>query len=132
MKLTDLEAEFLRWEKRFEGVPYIKPAGGEFGDPFERVVHVSVPTLAEAQGVQFLCPKCYAENGGARGVHLVVCWSRSRGVPDEATPGPGRWTLVGTGLHDLTLNGDPPGAARSVLLTSGCGWHGFVTNGEAA
>jgi hypothetical protein len=38
--------------------------------------------------------------------------------------------MVGTGFDDLTLNADPPGTARSVLLTSGCGWHGFVNNGE--
>lgn len=130
MKLTDLEPEFLRWEKRFEGSPHIKPAGGEFGTPYEHVVHVHVATLAEAMGVQFLCPKCFQANGGNQGTHLVICWSRSRGAPEEATPGPGRWTLDGTGFHDLTLNGDPPGNARSVLLTSGCGWHGFVTNGE--
>lgn len=116
MRLTDLEAKFYRWEKRADG----------------HVYHVPVPTLAEAQGVRFLCPKCFAENGGPVGTHSVVCWSRSRGVPDEATPAPGRWTLDGTCIDDLTLNGDPPGNARSVLLTAGCGWHGFVTNGDAA
>jgi hypothetical protein len=113
--LADLEARFYRWEKRDDG----------------RIFHVPVETIAEAQGVRFLCPKCFAENGGPIGTHSVVCWSRSRGVPDEATPAPGRWTLDGTGIDDLTLNGDPPGAARSVLLTAGCGWHGFVTNGDA-
>ena len=39
--------------------------------------------------------------------------------------------MEGTGFADLTLNGDPPGNARSVLLTGdGCAWHGFVTGGE--
>jgi hypothetical protein len=52
----------------------------------------------------------------------------SRGVPDDAKPGPGRWSLVGTGFDDLTLDGD--GGSRSVLLLGGCAWHGFVTNGE--
>ncbi len=88
--------------------------------------------LAEASGVKFLCPKCFAANNGPVGTHAVICWSRSRGVPDDATPGPGRWRLDGTGLHDLTLNADLPSGARSVLLIGGCGWHGFVTNGEAA
>ena len=80
-----------------------------------------VETLAEAQGVQFLCPKCFATNGGPRGTHSVVCWSRSRGVSEEEVPGPGRWTLEGTGLDDLTLNGDAigGGGARSVLLNGG-------------
>jgi hypothetical protein len=38
--------------------------------------------------------------------------------------------MDGTGYDDLTLNGDPPGSARSVLLTGGCNWHGFITDGE--
>lgn len=113
MKLTELEPQFLRHEER-EGSAY----------------HVHVDSLAEAQGIWFLCPKCFAANGGPVGTHGVICWSRSRGAPESAVPGPGRWTLEGTGYHDLTLNGDPPGAARSVLLTGGCGWHGHVTKGE--
>ena len=92
-----------------------------------------VETIVEAQGVQFLCPKCYATNGGPVGTHSVVCWSRAKGVSEEESPGPGRWSLHGTGLADLTLHGDAPGGggARSVLLTSGCGWHGFIDDGFA-
>jgi hypothetical protein len=117
MRLTELEPRFVRYEKRADGV-----------------YHVETTNIRKAQGVQFLCPKCFTENAGPVGTHLVLCWSRSRGVPDDATPGPGRWTLEGTGFDDLTLNGDskegPGKGARSVLLTSGCGWHGFITNGE--
>jgi hypothetical protein len=116
MRLRDLDPQFLRFER------------GEDG----RILFRYVDTLADAQGIKFLCPKCFSENQGPIGTHGVICWSRSRGVPDDARPNPGRWTLDGTGYDDLTLNGDPPGAARSVLLTSGCAWHGFVTNGEAA
>ncbi len=92
-----------------------------------------VDTLAEAQGVLFLCPKCFVENGGARGTHSVLCWFANRGVLDSEEPGPGRWTAVGTGIADLTLNGSAPdgSGSRSVLLTGpGCGWHGYITNGE--
>jgi hypothetical protein len=116
MRLTDLDPQFIRHEVREDG----------------RTYHLFVDTIDEAQGIRFLCPKCFAENGGAVGTHGVICWSRSRGVPDDANPKPGRWTMEGTGYGDLTLNGDPPGAARSVLLLGGCAWHGFVTNGEAA
>lgn len=111
MRFLDLEPYFIRWE--------------------DERVYRCVETLAEAQGVSFLCPKCFAENGGPRGTHQILCWSRSRGTPEAAQPGPGRWALVGTGLADLTLNADPPGTARSVQLTGGCSWHGFITNGEA-
>lgn len=114
MRLTDLDPQFLRYEKRADGI-------------FLRYV----TTIGEAQGVLFLCPKCFASNGGKIGTHGVICWSRSRGVPDDADPKPGRWSLHGTGYDDLTLNADPPGTARSVLLTGeGCQWHGFITNGE--
>lgn len=110
MKLAALEPEFVRWKD-----------GG---------IIRKVRGIAKAQGVMFLCPKCFQANGGKRGTHRVVCWSRSRGVPDSAQPGPGRWTLDGTGLKDLTLNGDPPGNARSVQLIGGCAWHGHITNAE--
>ena len=116
MKLADLNPQFLRYDVDGEGV-----------------IYRHVDNIADAQGISFLCPKCYAANGGPVGTHSVICWSRSRGVPDDASPGPGRWTLDGTGYHDLTINGDPPGHARSILLPGdGCGWHGFVTNGDAA
>lgn len=113
--LIELEATFLRVEKR--------EAGG--------VYHVRVEAIERAQGVMFLCPKCFAKNGGKVGTHAVICWSSSRGVPPEVSPGPGRWMLVGTGLDDLTLDGDD-GKSRSVQLSGGCEWHGFVTCGEAS
>jgi len=89
-------------------------------------------SMAGADGITFLCPACFAANGGPRGTHAVICWFRGR-VPDDLPPVPGRWTPAGTGLDDLTfVPGDPP-MATSVLLTGpGCGWHGFVTNGSAA
>lgn len=116
-KLRDLDAKLIRYEER--------------GD--DRLL-VNVETLAEAQGVMFLCPKCYAANGNSSiGTHSVVCWSRSRGAPELVAPLPGRWAMEGTSLDDLTLNADPPGTQRSVLLTGeGCQWHGFVNNGDAA
>lgn len=81
-------------------------------------------------GVMFLCPKCFAANCGKVGTHSVICWFVGR-VPDDLDPKPGRWTPAGSGLDDLTfVPGDPPRAV-SVLLTSGCGWHGFVRNGKA-
>jgi hypothetical protein len=110
-KLTDLDAHFVAWTER----------------GWRRV-----DTLDEATGVTFLCPKCFAANGGNVGTHIVICWSESRGTPASAVPGPGRWKLDGTGLHDLTLNADPPRTARSVALSGGCAWHGFVNNGDAA
>ena len=87
-----------------------------------------VESIKQAQGVRFLCPKCYEANGGPVGTHAVICWSPA--VPDRFDPKPGRWVLLGTGFDDLTL-GPPPGRSASVLLTSrgGCQAHFFVENG---
>ena len=82
-----------------------------------------VATIAEAHGVDFLCPKCFEANNGAMGTHHVFCWFSGRGVPDSETPGPGRWAVSGTSLADLTLS-------PSVFLQSGCCWHGWVRAGE--
>jgi len=83
-----------------------------------------VETLAEADGVQFLCPKCYAANSGPVGTHGVICWSP--GVPQTTHPVPGRWRMEGTDLDDLTL----VAGSSSVLLTSGCAAHFFVRGGR--
>lgn len=115
MRLTELEPQWLSRE--------VAPDG---------VVWHHKTSISEAQGVMFLCPKCWVENKGPVGTHRVICWSRSRGIPDDASPGPGRWKLVGTSFEDLTLDADPPNSARSVLLTSGCAWHGYVTDGEVS
>lgn len=84
--------------------------------------------MQDSDGVMFLCPKCFVDNGNNRiGTHSVICWFVGR-VPDTMTPGPGRWNPSGTSINDLTFV--EPGAV-SVKLESGCCWHGFVKNGEA-
>lgn len=103
MRLSDLEARFVRC--------------GE-----EEDLH-TVLTLGEAQGVLFLCPKCYAANCGPIGTHSVLVWFRDHGVPAAARP-TARWGVAGTSLGDLTLT-------PSIHLTGeGCGWHGFVTGSD--
>lgn len=121
MKLTDLEPRLLTvsfqtdtWNVVRDGVPHSVTGPREY--------HQEVVSLSEAQGIIFLCPACYASNGGAAGTHSIICWFRDRGVPDEATPGPARWLVSGNGLYDLSLS-------PSILLLSGCQWHGFITAG---
>ena len=80
MRLTDLRPRFL---KRLTAHSFRQ-----------------VETLAEADGLSFLCPKCWAENGGPVGTHSVICWSPS--VAQDTAPTPGRWQMHGTGLDDLT------------------------------
>jgi hypothetical protein len=139
--VPDLEARFIKYEVRIDPKRFVKPDVfavrplGPFTDDDieERIGPAAylpeVDTLAEADGVWFLCPKCYAEKGGAVGTHTVICWFVGK-VPDDIDPKPGRWTPTGTGLSDLTFV-PSEGRTQSVLLTGGCGWHGFVVNGDA-
>jgi len=95
-----------------------------------RYEFLDVGTVAEADQIMFLCPACFAKNGGAVGTHSVMVTFAGRGVPDEAgsvdSDGkPSRWTASGTSLDDLVLT-------PSILLDAkrkpgeGCHWHGFV------
>jgi hypothetical protein len=104
MKLTELEPKFLKRESD--------------------ALFAQVETLAEADGIRFLCPKCWTANKGPVGTHSVICWASS--VPQTTNPTPGRWNLVGTGFNDLSL----VAGSSSILLTVGCMWHGFIQNGE--
>lgn len=83
-----------------------------------------VESLAEADGVQFLCPKCMETNPDGIGVHSIICWSPN--VSQTTQPTPGRWNLVGTGLHDLSL---VAGSSSVLLPGEGCGAHFFIRNG---
>lgn len=85
-------------------------------------LYQQVDDLEAAQGIRFLCPACFEANGGPVGTHVVLCWFRDKGVPTEEVPKPGRWAVSGTCFDDLSLS-------PSVLITSGCRWHGFVRNG---
>jgi hypothetical protein len=105
MRLVDLEPQFLARTD-------------------DRHFHY-VDTIAEADGLIFVCPKCFAANGFKRpGVHSIICWAPS--VPQTTSPTPGRWSLLGTGFADLTL----VAGSDSVLLTGeGCAAHFYVRDG---
>ena len=108
MKLRDLEPKLLRITDE------------------RTYYHGDDVTVAAADGVEFLCPRCFETNGGPVGTHAIICWRPN--VPQTFYPVPGRWELVGTNYDDLTLEGEK---SSSVLLDGpGCGAHFFVRNGE--
>ena len=83
----------------------------------------TVDTIEAAQGVMFLCPKCYSID--PESAHYILCWSPS--VPRNILPGPGRWAIEGTNFSDITLKAP----SSSIAISHGCMWHGFVQNGKA-
>ncbi len=105
MKLTDLEPRFLT----------VNPA---------TKIMTEVDTISVAEGISFLCPKCFKKNNGRIGTHQVICWEP--GVPQTVWPTPGRWIMKGLGFSDLTLKA----GSSSVALLGGCRAHFFVTKGE--
>ena len=136
MRLVELDPRLVRYETREEPVEVVQGDEATWRDrgcPTNTVVKpvqhiIIVPTLAEAQGLWFLCPKCFVANKGAIGTHQVDVAFEGRGaLGDKGRMGwggiPTRWELTGTGLQDLTLR-------PSILLVGGCAWHGYITNGE--
>lgn len=106
LRLTELEPQFLKRvsDNRFR----------------------QVRTLSKANGIMFVCPLCFLNNGKKReGVHSVICWDPS--VPQTTDPVPGRWNLLGTGFEDLTLQA---GSSSIHLTGEGCGWHGYIRDGN--
>jgi hypothetical protein len=104
VRLTELAPQFLK----------IEEAGK---------LYRHVDTIDEADGLTFLCPKCFGTNSGNVGTHYVCCWLPR--VPQTEKPTPGRWEMEGSGYGDLTL----VAGSSSVLITSGCMAHFFVRSG---
>lgn len=123
MMLRHLEARFLR--RREEKVDPTKFIDGVMHTSGTRVLLETVHSLGEAQGIRFICPKCFHTTH-----HGVICWFEGK-VGDDVQPGPGRWTPSGTGIDDLTFVPGEKIKAVSVQLTGGCSWHGFVRDGKA-
>lgn len=78
-----------------------------------------------AFGVMFLCPKCFADNGGEVGTHSVIVPFADRGVPTGFMPTMPRWSATGETLETLTTK-------PSIAIQGGCGWHGWITDGDAS
>lgn len=130
MRLLDLEPSFLRHAVETAGPHHGRPLpdGTTQWGGFDTDVFYEETDLARADGVEYLCPLCFQKNGGAVGTHSLHTYFAGRGVPDhlgkDSNGQTVRWTIVsGSGLHDLTLS-------PSILVKTGCGWHGFITNGE--
>lgn len=85
---------------------------------------IYVYNIEDAQGIVFLCPKCYLANNGAIGTHSIICWFMGRGVPEELNRESRRWVLEGSSYDNITF-GD------AGIFSECCKWHGHVENGIA-
>lgn len=131
-RLTDLDPQFVRHDRRTRTARFCTENHRHTGTcgelrtgPADYIVEVS--TLAEAQGVEFLDPVEFTKNGGPVGTSTVICWFKDRGVPDDVSPGPGRWNVSGSNFSDLTLD---PSVDLSMGGQKPGWWHGWVKNGE--
>ena len=97
-KLVDLDGTFVR-----------HTSDGNFEE---------VAEISRANGLLFDCPLC--------GRHSILCWDHS--VPPDVDPKPGRWTISGTSIADVTLQ---PSVNLDTRPDAVCKWHGWVRNGDA-
>lgn len=102
MRLVDLNPTFL-----FHGGEGVTGPGG-----------IPVP-LREGVGLAFDCP-C-----GVCDIRCAVLFSNPIGGGPPVNPDGPTWERVGETFEALTLT---PSILRT--LPRGCGWHGFITNGE--
>ena len=121
MRLTELEPQFVRYVTQGHEEQFAEGRA----TPAEYLHHLD--SLAEAQGIVFLCPTCIVKNSGTVGTHAIEVTFAGRGAQDHQgshnrESKPSRWNVSGSGYSDLTLHPS---------VDAGC-WHGFVTNGEAA
>lgn len=126
--LRELEGYLTHYEER--SVPRDEFVDGiKHPDGIERSYR-HVATLAEADGVRFLCPKCFAKNGGARGTHSVSVGFAGRCPPGSYTKNlegqDVRWQVSGTGLDDLVLSPSIQLLCHPPPPPGFCAWHGFV------
>jgi hypothetical protein len=110
MRLSELNPRFLK-------IHNFTDSGG-----VDRVEYQTT-TLDACDGIQFLCPKCFAANKGPVGTHAVICWKPH--VPQTIPPVPGRWDFEGTSIDSLSLKA----GSSSVLLQSGCQAHFCIKSG---
>jgi len=139
VRLRDLEAYFTKCRDRPVDMTSWEDTNANPGKTTVRGYR-HVETLAEADGVWFLCPKCYVKNGGVLGTHMIAIgfadrdclpgsYSQDRNGVDT------RWNVSGADIDSLTLT--PSIDLSQPEIVSCCGWHGFVGSngvppGEAA
>lgn len=137
MKLRDLQAQLLRCKQEIsheqdeEGKYVFRNDTGDIYMWSPESTHWAfeyVDNVSEADGIRFLCPKSFAENGGEKGTHSVCIFFTGSPYATHNSAGEEvRWQVVaGTTIDDLQLS--PSILEQDAELLHPCGWHGFVGN----
>jgi hypothetical protein len=125
MRLRDLDAHLIKW-RREPASDEDKALNPQYGPDWVRDVFYHVDSLSAAHGIEFICPKGKAEGDEHR---IMVFFAGSPVPPEMGKNSKGetvRWQTTGSNLDDLTLS---PSIHEE---STPCGWHGHVTNGDAA
>lgn len=136
MRLSELKPKFVRYDIREEEYSVVdgdQETWRERGSPTKKVIGprvyvVGVESLAQAHGIWFLCPLCFAANKGEAGTHHCEVTFAGREVPaiagtHDSDGKPVRWSVFGKTFEDLSVT-------PSIQLICGCAWHGYITKGE--
>lgn len=121
MRLSDLQPQVKRI--LFQPYLYMSVDGPKTIEDYPH--YYPAMSLEEADGIWFLCPKCFKDNSGPEGTHAIACW-RPRVPQHEHMTGPGRWEFVGSSFEDLSLFSNP----TSVKVEGGCNAHFTVEKGN--
>lgn len=90
----------------------------------DELLYKRTDNFFEADGLTFLCPKCFIKNNGEIGTHSMICWTPK--ISQTTSPNPGRWNFEGTSYEDLSLIA----GSSSIAITGGCQAHFFIKKGE--
>jgi hypothetical protein len=125
MRLRDLDAIFLTFTRETVD-PTIFIDGIKHTSGMRDTYHKCEDKRSGAHGIRFTCPKSKAEGKP----HMVILWFADSPVPPnvgvDSDGNTVRWQASGTNLDDLTLK--PSIWEKDDKY---CGWHGFVTAGDA-
>jgi hypothetical protein len=141
--LRQLDGQLLRWfdettEEQDEQGRYVfrDDETGEiemWSNTRTRDLFRHVDTVAEADGVRFLCPNSYAKNNGPVGTHSVYIFFQGTQAPDRVCGKnkegqPVRWKVEdgSTCLDDLSLTPSILEQDDERPPERRCSWHGFV------
>jgi hypothetical protein len=135
MLLTNLEPNFICYETKVEEYEVVDgdpQTWRERGCPTKKVTGPReyknfLPSISGAEGIIFLCPKCFIEKNGKVGVHSCEVTFKGQVADEVGTHNkegnPVRWDVSGDKMENLTIN-------PSILLDGGCGWHGWIKDGQ--